>query len=348
MSAQAGELLFMRRALELAKRGLGHTRPNPAVGAVVAKDGKIIGEGYHHKCGGAHAEVEAIADARKNGCDTRGATIYVTLEPCSKPGRVGACTDAIAASGIAEAVYAASDPNEKNRGKACAALAPRGIKCRELERTDESAALIDECNGLIKAFRKHVTTGLPFLTVKIAMSLDGKICDDNGDAKWISSENARQETGKLREIADAIMVGAETLRKDDPSLLSHGEPNDDLVRVIVTKSGNLPRTAQVFADGKNKTLVMQPQAEEQDVDFLRRMMRELGEMGFTHVLCEGGLELARGLAAAGLVDEWISVIAPIVIGHAPIGEAKRFALEESRKIRGSENEILARYRCLQD
>ena len=320
---------FMERAVKLAARGLGHTRPNPAVGAVIVKGGMIVGEGWHKKAGGDHAEVAAIKNAlRRNGCNgttrttgtdgtgnriLRGATIYVTLEPCSKPGRVGACTDAIVAAGISRVVYAVPDPNPKNRGKAKRALAKHGINC---ERFKGDADLLKLADDLICDFRKHVTTGLPYVIVKIAMSLDGKICDDFGNAKWISSEDSRRLTGStLREINDAIMVGAETVRKDNPSLLSHGRRNNDLVRVIISKSGRLPKNAQVFTDGApNKTLVF---------DDAAKAVRELGKMGIVSVLCEGGLKLARSLAEVGLVDQWITIVAPVVIGSRPIGKAIR-------------------------
>jgi len=320
---------YMERAIKLAARGLGHTRPNPAVGAVIVKGGKIIGEGWHKKAGGDHAEVAAIKNAlRRGGCNgttrttgtdgtgnrlLKGATIYVTLEPCSKPGRVGACTDAIIAAGISRVVYAISDPNPKNRGKAKYALAKAGVKC---ERFKGDAGLLKLADDIVCDFRKHVTTGLPYVTVKLAMSLDGKICDDFGNAKWISSADSRSLTSStLREIHDAIMVGAETVRKDNPSLLSHGKRNDDLIRVIVSKSGKLPKNAQVFTDGApNKTLVF---------DDAKKALVELGKMGIVSVLCEGGLTLARSLAAQGLVDQWLTVVAPVVIGSQPIEKALR-------------------------
>lgn len=300
----------MLRALQLAANGMGHTRPNPPVGAVIVRGGEVVGEGWHKKAGGDHAEVAAIRNAKRRGKSTEGATIYVTLEPCSKPGRVGACTDAIVAAGISNVVYAATDPNPKNRGRAKRVLAKSGVRC---ERFSGDAKLIRAADWLIRAFRKHVTTGLPFVTVKIAMSLDGRICDNWGDAKWISSENARRCTGRLREKVDAIMVGGETVRRDDPSLLSHGRRNDDLIRVVVSKSGRLPKNAQVFTDGApNRTLVF---------DDARKALEELGAMGVMHVLCEGGLKLAVSLAEQGLVDEWISVVAPKVIGSRRVKDA---------------------------
>ena len=328
-----GESEYMYRALDLASRGLGHTRPNPAVGAVIVKGGKIIGEGWHKKAGSDHAEVAAIKNAlRRSGCNVtaaapaggelrapraaggrllKGATIYVTLEPCSKPGRVGACTDAIAAAGISRVVYAVPDPNPKNRGKAKRALAKHGIKC---ERFKGDKEVLSNCGGLVNDFRKHVLTGLPYVTVKIAMSLDGKICDDWGDSNWITCGASRDRTNRLRESVDAIMVGAETVRKDDPSLLARIKPNKDLIRVVISKSGKLPKKAQVFTDGKNPTLVF---------DDAKKALVELGKMGVVSVLCEGGLMLAHSLAAQGLVDRWLTVVAPVVIGSRPIEKALR-------------------------
>ena len=317
---------FLKRALELAKRGEGHTRPNPPVGAVIVKDGKIIGEGWHKRCGGDHAEVAAIKDALKNASAStvrlrsspsplKGASLYVTLEPCSKPGRVGACTDGIIAAGLKRVVYGSVDPNPVNRGRAKRILAKAGIACEQID----SEKVIRVCDHQIRGFRKHVTTGFPYVTVKIAMSLDGKICDDYGNARWISSAKSRKETGYLREWVDAIMVGAETVRKDDPSLLSHGKRNDDLIRVVVTRSGKIPKNAQIFTDGApNETRVFKV---GKDAKNLKDVLRQLGKMGVMHVLCEGGLKLARSLAGAGLVDEWITVLAPKVIGSRRIGKA---------------------------
>ena len=300
----------MLRALRLASNGLGHTRPNPPVGAVIVRDGAVIGEGWHKKAGRDHAEVAAIKNAKRRGEFTEGATIYVTLEPCSKPGRVGACTDAIVSAGISRVVYAATDPNPTNRGRAKRVLAKYGVVC---ERFCGDGSIIAEADGLIRAFKKHVVTGLPFVTVKIAMSLDGRICDDWGDAKWISSESARKCTGRLREKVDAIMVGGETVRRDNPSLLSHGRRNDDLIRVVVSRSGKLPKSAQIFTDGApNNTLVFGD---------ARKALEELGAMGVTHVLCEGGMKLAVSLAEQGLVDEWIAVVAPKVIGTRHVKDA---------------------------
>ncbi len=321
---------YIRHAIVLALRGQGHTRPNPPVGAVIERDGKVVGEGWHKRCGGDHAEVAALKDAARRGESVKGATLYVTLEPCSRPGRVGACTDAIIAAGIGRVVYAVRDPNPTNRGRAKRVLSRAGIECivpsrkttlpREWDVSGGMEAVLEDARRLIAPFSKHVKTGLPYVTVKLAMSLDGKICDDYGDAKWVSSAGSRKSVGWVRSLVDAIMVGAETVRRDNPSLLSHNKRNDDLIRVIVSKSGKLPKTAQVFTDGApNKTLVFRD---------ARQALEELGRMGVMHVLCEGGLKLATSLADAGLVDDWIAVTAPIVIGSRHISDALRFKLIE--------------------
>ena len=298
----------MLEALRCAERGRGHTRPNPPVGAVIVRGGEIIGRGWHRRAGGEHAEVAAIKDAARRGESVRGATLYVTLEPCSRPGRVGACTDAIIAAGLKRVVFGSVDPNPVNKGRAKRVLAKAGVVCEQSKDVDFVLA----CNRLIEPFCKHVTTGLPFVTVKIAMSLDGRICDDHGDARWVSSPKMRLRTGYYRQVVDAIMVGAETVRADNPSLLSHGRRNDDLLRVVVSRSGRLPKTAQVFTDGRNETLVF---------DDAKKAIRELGRRGCLHVLCEGGLKLAVSLAQAGMVDEWITVLAPKVIGSRRISRA---------------------------
>lgn len=319
MDGTMPEIRFMKRALALASKSRGHTRPNPPVGAVVVKGGKIVGEGRHVRCGADHAEVAALKSAARHG-GAEGAAVFVTLEPCSKPGRVGACCDALIAAGISKVVWAIPDPNPKNAGRAAKVLRKAGIgtECWGRSRDAAKRKCAEEAEALIAPFAKHVTTGLPFVTVKLAMSLDGKICDDSGDAKWVSSEKARRITGRLRERIDAIMVGAETVRKDDPCLLSHGKRNDDLYRVVVTSSGRLPRKARIFTDdAKDRTLVFRP-----DGRGLRGVMEDLGARGFMHVLCEGGLKLVRSLAKEGLVDEWMTVLAPKVIGDGPIGSAR--------------------------
>ena len=323
---------FLKMALAEAWKSAGHTRPNPPVGAVVVRNGEVIGRGRHRRCGGDHAEVAAIKDAVRRLASSRplaplkalkpleGATVYVTLEPCSRPGRVGACTDALIAAGVARVVWAEPDPNPVNRGRAARVLAKAGIAG---ERFRGRIDLADawpcgrDAAALIAPFAKHIATGRPYVTVKLALSLDGRICDDRGRASWISSPASRRKTGRLREIVDAVMVGAETVRRDNPSLLCHTRRNDDLWRAVISRSGRLPRRAQIFADAaRDRTLVFPDP---------RTALEELGRRGFLHVLCEGGMNLARSLAEAGLVDEWITVLAPVVIGSRPISRAIRYS-----------------------
>ena len=339
----AADAKFIARAITLARKGEGHTRPNPPVGAVIVVDGKIVGEGWHRRCGGDHAEVAAIKDAARKGVCIRGASVYVTLEPCSRPGRVGACTDALIAAGVSRVVYACQDPNPKNRGRAKRIFSRAGIVCECFKS--------DEAERLIAPFTKHVTSTMPFVTVKIAMSLDGRICDDAGKANWISSPAARKETGRLRNRVDAIMVGAETLRADNPGLLPHEGRNDDLLRVIVTRSGKIPAQAKVFCDKRNETVVFQVGAKNaikkgfKSATDINDVLRQLGERGIMHVLCEGGLKLAVSLAEAGLVDEWISVLSPCVIGSRSIAEKMILKPIGSDYAIRANDDTIARFEC---
>ena len=310
----------MSAALDEAEKGVGHTRPNPPVGAVVVKNGRIIGRGYHTRCGEDHAEVAALKSCKVS---PKGATVYVTLEPCSKPGRVGACTDALIAAGVKRVEWLCSDPNPTNRHRAFKELRCEGIETEEWGNTCPSILNPLYCRGveLLRPFAKVMKTGLPFLTVKLAMSLDGKICDNQGKAKWISDEEARKYTDEFRAEVDCILVGAETIRRDNPSLLCHTKDNPDLYRVVITRSGKLPKDAQIFTDeAKDRTIVLRLKENET----LRDAMKMLVAKGFHNVLCEGGLNLARGLADEGLVDRWMNVMCPIVIGSKPIEQALNF------------------------
>lgn len=325
----------MARAWALALKSCGHTRPNPPVGAVVVQDGRIVGEGRHRRCGGDHAEAAALKDAARRfpGIDfhtAAPATVYCTLEPCSKPGRVGACCDALIAAGVKRVVWACPDPNPTNRGRAARVLRRAGIDtaCWAQERSGARRTLArDIWATTLRPFAKHVTTGLPYVTVKLALSLDGRICDTMGQARWISGPASLRETATWRERADVVLVGAETVRRDNPSLLCHTRRNDDLWRAVVSRSGNLPQDAQIFTDAaKDRTLVYRDPVEA---------VRDLGARGFMSVLCEGGFGLARALADADLVDEWVSILCPLVIGERPLADARRF-LPQPPAVRGGD------------
>lgn len=325
----------MARAWALALKSCGHTRPNPPVGAVVVQDGRIVGEGRHRRCGGDHAEAAALKDAARRlpgiDCHTAApATVYCTLEPCSKPGRVGACCDALIAAGVKRVVWACPDPNPTNRGRAARVLRRAGIDtaCWAQERSVARRTLArDIWATTLRPFAKHVTTGLPYVTVKLALSLDGRICDTMGQARWISGPASLRETATWRERADVVLVGAETVRRDNPSLLCHTRRNDDLWRAVVSRSGNLPQDAQIFTDAaKDRTLVYRDPVEA---------VRDLGARGFMSILCEGGFGLARALADADLVDEWVSILCPLVIGERPLADARRF-LPQPPAVRGGD------------
>jgi len=261
---------YMRLALELAKKATSKTSPNPMVGAVVVKNGKIIGKGFHHKAGSPHAEINAIKQAGKN---TKGSTLYVSLEPCCFFGRTPPCTDAIIRAGIKKVVIAAIDPNLLNNGKGIKILKSHGIivKTRVLE---------SEAHRLNEVFEKYITTGMPFVTLKMAMTLDGKIATKTGDSKWVSCEKSRNLVHRLRRQVDAVMVGANTARIDKPR----------------------------FKQASFKVVIPSGRVN------LRNFLKDLGKKHVTSILCEGGGELAGSLIKEGLVDKIMFFIAPKIIG----------------------------------
>lgn len=315
----------MEEALRLAQRGEGLTRPNPPVGALVVKGGRVVGRGYHRKAGGAHAEIHAL---RQAGPKARGATLYVTLEPCSSWGRTPPCTDAIIKAGISRVVAAMPDPDPRHRGSGFRILRRAGIKVST--GAGESAA-----RELLKPFASRITRGLPFLTLKLAVSLDGKIADRDRRSKWITGTPARRLVQDLRRKADAILVGVGTAIEDDPSLLPRPARGRRPFRVIVDSTGRLPLGSKVARDGFQAQTILAVtercpagrQARYRDAGLdvwvmpskhgrvaLGPLMRRLAQHGALRVLCEGGGELAAGLADAGLIDELILFMAPILLG----------------------------------
>ncbi|MQY54999.1 MAG: bifunctional diaminohydroxyphosphoribosylaminopyrimidine deaminase/5-amino-6-(5-phosphoribosylamino)uracil reductase RibD [Dehalococcoidia bacterium] len=347
---------YMERALSLARLALGSSSPNPAVGAVIAKDGVIIGQGYTQPPGSAHAEVVAL---RQAGNWAEGATMYVTLEPCCHFGRTPPCTQAIMKGGIAEVHIATLDPNPLVSGQGKAALDDAGIKTKLGEHEQEARELNE-------AYIKFITTGLPFVTVKFAMSLDGKIATGTGDSKWISGEESREYVHQLRWAADAIMVGVNTILADDPMLTvrwegvertgtgeeggerkgmgEEGGERKKPLRVIVDSKARTPPTAQVFRQPGKIIVATTPAApsaqrkklkeagaevlelpsfshDEGLVD-LGELLAELGRREITSVLVEGGGTLLGSLFEGGMVDKVVAFIAPVIIG----GEEARLAV----------------------
>jgi len=315
----------MRRALELGRRGEGRTRPNPPVGALVVRDGQVIGEGWHRRAGGPHAEIEALAGLTAN--QTAGATLYVTLEPCSTQGRTPPCTEAILRSGISRVVVSAVDPNPKHRGRGLRLLARRGVAvtrgvCRR------------EGEDLLAPFARWVTSGRPCLTLKMGMTLDGRIADSRYQSRWITGVAARGEVRQLRRRVDAILVGARTALRDDPSLRWSARASLNPKRILLDPGGALPLGAKVFTDGQSENTIvvatsglspsrrMAIEATGARVWIcgrgrrvnLERLLDRAGEEGLLHVLCEGGGELAAQLVRDELVDDFRFYVAPLFLG----------------------------------
>ncbi len=322
----------MRRAIELARQSVGATSPNPPVGAVLVKDGRIVGEGRTQPAGGPHAEAEALRSA---GAEARGSDLYVTLEPCAHHGRTPPCADALIAAGIASVRIAVMDPAPHTDGRGVERLRSAGLPVI----VDDGPA---EARRLVEAFAKHVATGLPFVVAKFAMSLDGKIATRSGDSRWISNEASRREAHRLRAEDDAVMVGVGTALADDPRLTIRDVPlgaRAQPLRVVADSAGRLPAGAAMLAE-EGRTLVavasddaarrMEALGAEAVVATgadgrvdLPRLLSELGARDVMSLLVEGGATLHGALFAGGLVDKVVAFVAPVVIGGAgapgPVG-----------------------------
>lgn len=291
---------FMQEALRLARRGLGHTQPNPAVGCVLVKNGRIIARGYHRRAGRPHAEIEALRSL-KNPARARGATAYITLEPCSTHGRTPPCTAALIEAGITRVVCGAIDPNPQHRGRGLRLLAEAGSKTK-------SGVLAAECTALNPEFHQVMTTGLPWVIAKCGMSLDGRLTRPPGEGQWITSPAARADAMKLRARVDAILVGAGTVRADDPSLTLRGLQGEQPWRVVWAPRGAVPRGARLLHDRwKDRTLVLRQKS-------LRAALRALARRGITSVLVEGGGHTLGCLFDGRLAQEVVFYVAPMLAG----------------------------------
>ena len=314
----------MRLALKLAARARGGTRPNPMVGAVVVRSGRIVGTGFHRRAGAPHAEVIAL---KKAGSKARGAILYVSLEPCAHFGRTPPCATAIAGAGIRRVVAAMIDPNPKNRGRGLQWLRNRGIQTKV-------GLLEKEARALNEIFVTWKTTGRPFVTVKVAQSLDGKIATATGDSKWISSPAARRWAHFLRAQADAILVGVETILKDNPQLTARvGRRSRQPVKVILDSTLRTPPIARLFSSrtpviiatskrapaAREKHLVragaeiLRFPAQDGRVS-LKALLKELARREISHLLIEGGGEVIASAFATKAVDRIACIIAPKIIG----------------------------------
>jgi len=290
----------MRAALQEARKGLGLTSPNPPVGAVIVKEGTIIATGHHKAAGRPHAEIEAIRAVHRTEY-THGATIYVTLEPCSTHGRTPPCTEALIRAGFRRVVYGMSDPNPAHAGRARNLLEEAGIKVT-------TSVGQEECRALLRPWSKWVTSGLPWIVAKAGMSLDGRI-SSHPQSRWITSAAARKDAMRLRRQADAILVGAGTIRDDDPRLTIRGKGGRrQPLRVVWSPSGQLPDSAQIFTDQqREKTLVLRNPR-------LKDALQDLGRRGVVSVLIEGGGKTLGEAFDARLVDEVCWYVAPDLLG----------------------------------
>jgi diaminohydroxyphosphoribosylaminopyrimidine deaminase/5-amino-6-(5-phosphoribosylamino)uracil reductase len=318
---------YMKIALELAARGKGYTSPNPMVGAVVVKDGQIVGKGWHEKVGGPHAEVNAIDDA---GEQAAGSTIYVTLEPCNHQGRTPPCTGKILSAGIKHVVMAMKDPNPDVSGGGADFLIRNGV-------TVESGVCEADALRLNEYFIKFINKKRPFVTLKCAATLDGRIATRTGDSKWVTGASARKYVHELRHAMDAIMVGVNTVKADNPSLNTRLEDKQgvDPIRIVLDSKLSIPENSKLlqipsgsdtliitgnsevsskrFAIEKAGVKVINAQLRDGRID-LDALMNQLGKMGITSLLIEGGAQVAASALQAGIVDKINFFYAPKILG----------------------------------
>jgi diaminohydroxyphosphoribosylaminopyrimidine deaminase / 5-amino-6-(5-phosphoribosylamino)uracil reductase len=292
---------YMRLALRQARKGLGKTSPNPAVGAVLVRGGTVLSTGWHRRAGGPHAEIEALSALPEPESAT-GATLYVTMEPCSTAGRTPPCTDAIIAAKIVRVVIGAVDPNPKHQGRGLEQLRGAGIAVAVGVREEESVLLN-------VGFNKWITTGMPWIIGKVAQSLDGRITRPAGEPQRLSNDRSFRLVHYLRASVDAILVGAETVRRDNPRLTVHTSPRGlQPWRVVMTRSGNLPGNATILSDEyRERTLVYQ------GIGWLD-MLKDLGGRGVTRLLVEGGGDVLGQLRDLQLIDELWCFITPLLTG----------------------------------
>jgi len=314
----------MKRAIALARRGMGKTSPNPAVGCVIVRDGVVMGEGWHRKAGTPHAEVHAL---RRAGIAARGADVYVTLEPCSHHGKTPPCAEALIGAGVRRVFAAMVDPNPKVSGKGVEILRAAGIEVL-------TGLLEGESRRLNEPFIKYMTTGLPFVILKSALTLDGKTATTSGDSRWITNETSRRYVHRLRAMVDAVMVGRGTAMTDDPRLTSRIPGGRDPVRVVVDSSLAIPLDSRLLnLESPSPTVVatiagdgalgdglralgaevLQCRARNGRVD-LNDLFALLGARGIQSVLLEGGATLAGEALRLGLIDKFLLFYAPKLLG----------------------------------
>ncbi len=326
MTARSRHERHMRAALREARRGLGRTSPNPAVGAVLVKGGRVVGRGHHARAGAPHAEVAAI---RAAGARARGADLYTTLEPCDHFGRTPPCSLAILEAGVRRVFSGSSDPNPRVNGRGVRRLRRAGVEV-------ETGLLRAECDALNEPWFRYITTGRPHVTLKMAVTLDGRIATSAGDSRWVSGPESRARVHRLRDAADAVLVGAGTVRADDPRLTTRlpGGGGRDPLRVVLDSRLSLPPGLRLFRQrSAARTLVAHvagdpPARPPRGVEYLRcrarrgrvdlaDLLRKLADRGVTTLLVEGGAEVAGSLLEAGLVDRLLLFVSPRIAGSGP-------------------------------
>lgn len=325
---------YLQRALELAQKAIGFTSPNPCVGAVVVKKGKIIGEGYHKKSGGKHAEVVAIENAVRSGHPVKGADLYVTLEPCCHVGKTSACTELIIKSGIERVFIGMKDPFKMVNGGGIKLLKRAGLEVEVLPKYEE---LTDQIRLINQSFIKWAMTGLPYVTLKAAVSLDGRIATRSHDSKWITSDNARIDARRERSLTDAVLVGSGTVKADNPELAPHGKYADkQLKRIIIDPDLSSPLSSKVFRDSnvfvattKKASHIRREEYTARGIAFeslastekiiIKDLLQHLGKIGIQHVFVEGGSNVHGSFFDEAIydplvIDRIVWYIAPKLIG----------------------------------
>ena len=309
--------------MQLAAGGLGRTSPNPVVGAVIVKDDKVVGEGLHLQAGDPHAEVFALREAEKNA---RGATLYVTLEPCCTEGRTPACVPQLVAAGIKKVVVGLVDPDPRVQGRGIALLRKAGIDVQMAE--DDIQELCAELN---RGFIRRIFTGRPYVTMKFASSLDGKIATHTGDSKYITGSEARRWVHRERDDHDAIMVGINTVLNDNPQLTARDPVGRTPAKIVVDSKGRLPSESNLFDDIENGVIVLTTTAGSKNIqprDGLRMVtadggngrvdlalgLQKLGDLGINTIFLEGGSKLNGSMLDLGLIDRVAGFVAPVLLG----------------------------------
>jgi len=354
---------WMKRALRLAEKGSGRTSPNPMVGAVLVKDGRVVGEGYHSKAGEAHAEIVALQQARE---EARGSILYLNLEPCTHYGKTPPCAPRVIESGVKRVVIGMEDPNPLVKGKGIEVLRRAGLEV-------EAGILGKECQKLNEAFCKYILGKEPFVILKVAATLDGKIATRDGDSKWISGEASRRFVHKLRDQVDGVLVGIGTVLKDDPQLTTRIRGGRDPYRIVLDSRLRIPEEAKVIGISPSKTIIAATEfapkdkierLEKRGVQILildsqegkinlKSCLSQLGEIGMMSLLVEGGSQINGSFLDEGLIDKLLLFLSPRLIGdHQALGIfggrgvsslEERVALKEIKTRRVGEDILLEGY-----